>query len=494
MARTADCRRSSATEPHSKVRRTSPRATASARPAIAILAAVALTGLTQSAVAESAAAPPGSDATLLSDAPVAIAPAAGEAAPESWAIHGQATNVWQYHPAFTSRIPPGAQSLDSGSRGNETVSVSLFGGVRLWPGAEAWVNPEIDQGFGLSDTFGIAGFPNGESFKVGARDPYVKLPRLFLRQTIDLGGNTERVESDLDVLGGVQKSNRIVVTIGKFSVVDVFDTNRYAHDPRGDFMNWTIMDAGAFDYASDAWGFTAGAAVEWYQDWWTIRAGLFDGTTVPGSKFLSFPLGAQTQGVVELEARYALSAQPGAVRLLFAGTRARLASYDDAIANGIALGEPATGDGVRRLRNKGTVALNLEQQIHEDLGVFARASREDGGVETYDFTDVTQSVNVGVSLAGTRWRRPDDTVGLAGVINLASRPMRAFLAAGGLDVLIGDGQLHNSGPEQIIEAYYSCTVVKGISVTADYQFVHNPAYNRDRGPVSVFGGRLHVEF
>jgi high affinity Mn2+ porin len=461
--------------------------TAHAQPTVAFLTGLALLGLSRFA----AAADPPEPAA---DVPAATAPADADATPESWAIHGQATNVWQYHPAFTSAIPPGPNSLNSGSRGNETVSVTLYGGVRLWPGAEAWVNPEIDQGFGLSSTLGIAGFSSGEAYKVGASDPYVKLPRLFLRQTIGLGGATEKVEPDLNLLGGSQSANRIVVTVGKFSVVDVFDTNKYAHDPRNDFLNWAILDSAAFDYAADAWGYTVGASAEWYQDWWTIRAGLFDETLVPNSKFLATPLGKQSQAVVELEARYDLLDQPGAVRLLFVGTRAIMASYGDAIANGQALGVPPTGDGVRRLRNKGGIVLNVEQRLREDLGFFLRASAQDPGIEAYAFTDVSQSVSTGFSLAGTRWGRPDDTVGVAGIVDLASRQMRNFLAAGGLGILIGDGQLPKSGPEQILEAYYSFAVSPGVRVSADYQFVNNPAYNRARGPVSILGGRLHVQF
>ena len=465
-----------------------------AQPTIAALTGLALLGLTQFAVAETPAPAPPAGPAAQADATPATSPAGAEAEPESWAIHGQATNVWQYHPAFTSRIPAGPNSLNSGNRGDETISITLYGGVRLWPGAEAWVNPEIDQGFGLSNTLGVAGFTSGEAYKVGASEPYWKLPRLFLRQTIDLGGTTETVEPDINLLGGTQTANRLVVTAGKFSVVDVFDTNKYAHDVRMDFLNWAMVDAGAFDYAADAWGYTVGAAVEWYQDWWTIRTGLFDETLVPNSKFLSTPLGKQTQAVVELEGRYELWDQPGAVRLLFAGTRAIMASYGDAIANGQALGEAPTGDGVRRLRNKSGFSLNIEQQVREDLGFFLRASLQTPGIEAYAFTDISQSVSTGFSLMGTRWGRPDDTVGLAGIIDLASRSMRQYLAAGGLGILVGDGQLRNSGPEQIVETFYRFAVIRGVYVSADYQFINNPAYNRDRGPVSVFGGRLHVQF
>lgn len=421
------------------------------------------------------------------------APAA-EAAPESWAIHGQATNIWQGYPGFTSAVPRGTNSLDNNRSVAETLSVTLFAGVRLWAGAELWIAPEVDQGFGLSGTFGVAGFPNGEAYQITNRAPYLRVPPLFLRQTINLGGETEKVDPDLTVLGGSQSVNRIVITAGKFSVADIFDRNTYAHDPRNDFMNWTVIDAGAFDYAGDDWGYTVGGAVEWYQDWWTIRAGLFDQTFNASAQFASSPAGTQTQGIAEAEARYDLFAQPGIVRFLVYGTRAQMASYNDAVAQGAAHGEAATADGVRRLRVKGGVVLNVEQQVVKDLGVFLRASNQDPGILANAFTDVSQSVSGGISLTGSRWGRPDDTFGLAGVINLGSHQMRGYLAAGGLGLVIGDGELRNSGPEQIIEAFYSFAVIQGVYIGADYQFVSNPGYNRDRGPVSIFGVRLHGEF
>ncbi len=422
------------------------------------------------------------------------APAAAEAGPESWAIHGQATNIWQYHPGFRSSIPRGPNSLESDSSVAETLSVTLFAGVRLWHGGEAWISPEIDQGYGLSGTFGIAGFPNGEAYQIANRGPYLRVPPLFVRQTFNLGDETEKVEPDLTTLGGMQSVNRVVLTVGKFSVADIFDKNTYAHDPRNDFLNWTVIDAGAFDYAGDDWGFTFGGSVEWYQDWWTIRGGLFDQTLNPNSQFASAPVGTQTQAIAEFEARYDLFGKPGIARFLVFGTRANMASYYDAIAQGVALHEPATGDGVRRLRVKGGMVLNVEQQVVKDLGVFLRASQQDPGIMSNGFTDVSQSVSGGVSLTGSRWGRPDDTVGVAGVVNLASRPLRDFLAAGGLGIVIGDGQLRNAGPEQIVETFYSFALLQGVYIGADYQFVVNPGYNRDRGPVSIFGLRLHGEF
>jgi high affinity Mn2+ porin len=412
--------------------------------------------------------------------------------PENWAIHGQATNVWLLQPAFRSPYE-GPHSLRAGANGRETVDVTLYAGVRPWPGAEIWINPEVDQGFGLSDTFGVAGYVSGEAYKIGKAEPYFLVQRGFLRQTINLGGETEKLDPGLNQLGGTQTADRLVLTVGKYSVVDIFDTNAYAHDPRNDFFNWSIIDMGAFDYAANPWGYTYGAALEWYQNWWTARAGVFDLSQEPNSVALSDGF-AQGQFVAELEERHRLWDQPGKLKLLYWLTRGNLGTYLDAIALGTATGQtPSTGN-VRSFRTKNGFGLNLEQQIATDFGVFARASLSQGTVEEVDFTDINKSISGGLSLTGSRWGRPDDTVGLAGAINRISHQGKLYLAAGGLGGIIGDGQLPNAGPEQILEAYYSVALFSFAHFTADYQFINNPAYNRDRGPVSVFGLRLHVQY
>ena len=411
---------------------------------------------------------------------------------ENWAIHGQATNVWLLQPAFRSPFE-GPQSLRPGANGRETVDVTLYAGFRPWPGAEIWINPEVDQGFGLSDTFGVAGYVSGEAYKVGKAEPYVLVQRGFLRQTIDLGAETEKLEPDLNQLGGTQTANRLVFTIGKYSVVDIFYTNKYAHDPRNDFFNWSIIDQGAFDYAANAWGYTYGGAVEWYQDWWTARLGIFDLSQFPNSQALSRGF-AQGQFVGELEERHNLWDQPGKLKFLYWLTRGYLGTYLDAISLGAATGQTPSTGAVARFRTKDGFGINLEQQLATDFGVFARASMSQGTVEEVDFTDINKSISGGVSLTGSRWGRPDDTVGLAGAINRISHQGKLYLAAGGLGGIIGDGQLPNAGPEQILEAYYNVGLSSFAHFTADYQFIKNPAYNRDRGPVSVFGLRLHVQY
>jgi high affinity Mn2+ porin len=148
---------------------------------------------------------------------------------------------------------------------------------------------------------------------------------------------------------------------------------------------------------------------------------------------------------------------------------------------------------VRQYGSRGGVSLNLEQQINEQLGVFARAGVADGNIEPYDFTDVDRTAAAGLQLAGKQWGRPDDTVGIAGVVNGITKIHEQFLNAGGLGILVGDGMLPHPGPEQIVEAYYALPV-SYFRLTLDYQFIVNPGYNEDRGPVSVVGARLHAQF
>ena len=416
----------------------------------------------------------------------------GDAPPQSWALHGQATFLDQYHPAFRSAYR-GANSLDPGSRGDETFDVTLYAGVRPWAGGELWVNPEIDQGFGLSDTLGVAAFTSAEAYKVGSSSPYVRVPQLFFRQTLNLGGAAQKIDPDQNVLAGRQTADRVVLTVGKFGVGDVFDTNVYAHDPRSDFFNWALVDTGSFDYAADAWGYSYGVSAEWYQDWWTLRAGGFALSRVPNSPQLDTS-GSQVQYVAEAEERHQLWGEAGKLKLLAFLTRGRMGDYNDAVVLADATGAVPSVAAVRQYRSRTGISLNLEQAITGQLGLFVRTGLAEGGREAYEFTDVDKTFAVGLSLQGKSWGRPDDTVGLATVIDDISRRHKDYLAAGGLGILVGDGALPNSGPEQVVETYYSYAVTSYAHITADYQFVDNPAYNRDRGPVSVFGARLHVQY
>ena len=417
---------------------------------------------------------------------------AEDSGPELWAIHGQTTLLDQYHPAFRSELR-GPNSLDPGSRGDETFDATLYAGIRPWSGAELWVSPEIDQGFGLDNTLGVAAFPSAEAYKVGAATPYVRLPRLFFRQTIDLGGAAQKIDSDSTVLGGHQTADHITLTIGKFSVGDVFDTNAYAHDPRQDFFNWALVDLGTFDYAADAWGYTYGFAAELQKSWWSLRAGGFALSRVPNSAALDTS-GGQVQFIGEAEERHTLFGRDGKLKMLAFLTRGRMGDYGNAVALGQATETTPSVAAVRQYRSRSGIGLNVEQGITDTLGAFARAGLAEGGREPYEFTDTDRSLSAGLSLIGRAWGRPDDTVGLGAVVDVISRRHKQYLAAGGLGILIGDGSLPSAGPEQVAEAYYRCAVTGHAQVTADYQFINNPAYDRLRGPVSVLAFRLHIQY
>jgi high affinity Mn2+ porin len=413
-------------------------------------------------------------------------------------FHGQTTFVWQGYPAIRSPYA-GPFSLPGSGLGRETFDATLYAGIRLWQGAEVWITPEIDQGFGFADTHGVAGFPSGESYKLGSSYPYTRMQRIFFRQTVNLGGEVEKVDADISQFAGTRTENRLVLTIGKFAIVDIFDANKYANSPKTDFLNWSLINAGTFDYAGDGWGYTYGAAAEWYQGSWTLRAGAFDLSKTPaggGSPHGGSldPTFQQYAVLAEIEKRYELWGQPGKLKVTGFVNRGRAGRFQDAIALAQITGEPADIIAVRSYTSRPGVSMNLEQQISDTVGVFARAGWADGNIEPWDFTDIDRTVSGGVSINGKNWGRPDDTIGIAGVYNDISSVHRAFFDAGGLGILIGDGQLPNPGPERIFEAYYSYALPSNMRVSFDYQFIANPAYNTDRGPVNTFAARFHARF
>jgi high affinity Mn2+ porin len=430
--------------------------------------------------------------------PSAYAPSRFVPAMDIFAVHGQATFVNQAYPAFRSPYE-GTNSLPGGGTSRETFDLTLSTGVKLWQGAEFWANPEIDQGFGFGNTHGVAGFPSAESYKLGSAYPYARLQRAFLRQTINLGGDTEKVGDDFTQFAGTRSTDRLVFTVGRFAIVDIFDTNRFANNPKIDFLNWSLINAGTFDYAGDGWGYTYGAAAEWYTGRWTLRGGVFDLSNTPagGVSPTAYALDStfqQFQLVGEIEERHELWGQPGKIKITGFLSRGSAGNFDDAVALAQATGTPADINAVRSYTSRPGVSLNVEQQVNDNLGVFFRAGWADGNIEPWDFTDIDRTVQGGVSINGKSWGRPDDTIGIAGVINGISNAHIAFLNAGGLGILVGDGQLPNYGTEKILEAYYSYALTSSTRLTFDYQFISNPGYNADRGPVNVFAGRVHWQF
>ena len=410
---------------------------------------------------------------------------------ESWAVHAQVTHVTQWHSGFTAPYS-GSNSLPPHNEIQSTDDWTLYAGARLWRGAEFWINPEIDMGFGLGNTLGAAGYPSGEAYKVGRMHPYFRLPRAFMRQVIALSDETQNTEPGPNQLGGAQAADNITLTLGKFSVGDVFDTIRYAHDPRADFLNWSLVDAGAFDYAADAWGYTYGAAAEWTQSSRTLRGGLFALSKVPNSTKLDSHFD-QYEYVAEFEQRYDWHNRAGKIKLLAFDNHGHMGRYRDALAHAAATGTAPDTSLVRRKASRPGVALNVEQQSADDLGAFLRVSVNRGGEEAFEFTEINRSLAAGLALNGDRWGRHDDVVGIAGVVNGLSADARDYFAAGGMGILIGDSAL-NYGPERIVETYYALHAAAHATATLDYQYIDNPAYNRDRGPLSIVGVRLHLAY
>jgi high affinity Mn2+ porin len=414
---------------------------------------------------------------------------------EGISLHLQSTFTPQGNFAFRAPFS-GNQSLDPTGQSVETATMTGYFGARLWNGGEVYFNPELFHGFGLRNedgskgTVGVAGFPNGEAQKGGRWDADLQVARLYVSQTIGFGGEQEVIKDDLNQIAGKKDISRLTLTFGRLAVGDLFDNNAYAHDPRTQFLNWSIWEAGAFDYAADVKGYTIGAVADFNQKDWAFRAGYFLVPVKPNALALDTRIGERGEAVAEFEKRYDLFSQPGKLRLLAFENTALTGDYSGAVAL-----SPAAPDieATRKVRTDYGFAVNLEQAITNDAGAFFRFSRNGGRVEVCCFTDINESVSGGISLKGTVWGRPNDVFGLAGAYNRLSPEAQRFFAAGGTGLLIGDGTLTYRG-ERILEAYYSYAVTGHLSFTADYQFIGDPAYNADRGPVHVIGGRVHLQF
>jgi len=423
-------------------------------------------------------------------APASSLPAAADAPdPINWSIHGQTTWIAQGYPRFAAAYS-GAQSLMPGGQVRNTVSATAFIGVELPNGAAIYFNPEFLQGFGVSDLHGLAGFSNGEAQKASFLYPHFNASRLYYQQVFGFGGEQESIDDEANQIAQKVDVSRFTFTIGKVSVPDFFDENSYAHESRSDFMNYAIVDAGAFDYAADQVDYTWGMIGELNQKAWALRGAYFLVPTVQEGNDLDTKLFRRGQYILEGEGRYSLFAQPGKIRVAAWLSSAFAGSFAATLADpALDLDITAT----RKTRIEYGYYANLEQAVTADLGLFARASWRNGQTEVMSFTDIDRSISLGCVLKGSAWGRRDDQVGVAGVVNGLSANYRAFLAAGGLGDIIGDGAL-NYRSEKILEAYYAYRLDRWSTLTLDYQFVADPAYNADRGPVHILAARFHAEF
>jgi high affinity Mn2+ porin len=412
-----------------------------------------------------------------------------DAKPAWYTAHVQATSVSQGNFRFHSPYD-GVNSLLATPSMRSTMTGTLFLGMKLWQGAEVYFNPEIAGGFGISGAFGLAGFTNGEATRVGIPPPTPYIARLYVRQTIGLSGEMEKVEDGVNQIAGERDTHRLVISIGRVPASDSFDNNTFSHDPRTQFMNWTLIYAGAWDYPANVRGYDYGGSIELDMKTWALRYGIFGMPSVANGASIDPNFLRANGSVLEYERRYDVNDHPGKVRLFGYLNNAHMGDYRVALRD-----MPVNPDITltRAYRIKYGFGINWEQEITKELGAFGRISWNDGHTETFAFTESDFSVCGGLLLKGKAWSRPQDQVGLGFTINDISNGHRAYLAAGGLGFELGDGAL-NYGTENVVEMFYNWEMKKGINVTLDFQEVMNPGYNRDRGPVSVLALRVHVEF
>jgi high affinity Mn2+ porin len=424
--------------------------------------------------------------------------------PQDWNWHFQNTDIAQGYPAFRAQYS-GPNSLSDRGEVQHTETLDLYLGKSLWKGAEIHADGLSWQGFGLSKTLGVEGFPNGDAYKYGTATPYLMVARLFIRQTFGLGGEKEDVADTPLTLAGQQDVRRITVAVGRFSPTDASDTNAYASSPHTQFMNWGLINNLTWDYAADSVGYAPGFTVELNQPKWALRYGCFIMPAIPNSftgddEFLMWPHEGQFGPIfrewamnTEWERRYAIKDHPGTLRVEAWLNQAHMATYDAATEILRTDGPGADWQAARSFRYKHGFGVNWDQELSKNLGAFSRLGWNDGIEEAWAFTDATWVGSAGLSVKGDAWHRSGDTFAVAGILSGASTDEQRFLEAGGTGILDGDGKLSYS-PEAVLETYYQRELRKNIWIALDYQFVANPAFNADRGPVSIFGIRLHGEF
>lgn len=432
---------------------------------------------------------------------------------QAWSLHYQFTTIVQGHSGFRGAGYVGRNTLSPQPDTALSVTTTLFVGRKLWSGAAIYANPEIAGGVGVghrdvaepynaglySAAVGIAGFPNGESFRIGSPKPAVYMARFFIEQVFALNGaQPEDIQSEANHVKQRRPDSRVVITAGKFSVADIFDNNRYSHDPRTQFFNWSLMSYGAWDYPANTRGYTWGLAVEYVKPAYEVRVAYNLMPQTANGNVLDWNISQSGGLTVELESRYRLLEQPGTVRLLAFRNASKAPAYQDAtqrlLSGTYDTSVPYILNGQQYGGVKYGFGVSLEQPIAKNSGLFARVSWNDGKTATWAFTEIDRSVSAGAFIAGGRWGRPEDAIGVAAVVNGLSPDHAAFLNAGGIGFMVGDGRLPNYKTEQILEAFYKTRLTRMLFLTADYQLVDNPGYNGDRGPVNLFALRTHVEF
>ncbi len=407
-------------------------------------------------------------------------------------LHFQATYVNQYKPAF-SALYSGPNSLQTIEERQNSVTATLYFGARLWKGCELYINPEIAGGRGLSGAFGLAASTNGETFRVGDPAPALYLGRGYISQTFPGGGKSNFITDGANEIGGMKPNNYLKFYLGKLSLGDIFDNNPFANSPRTQFLNWCLMNNGAYDYSANVRGYTyAFAAVMQYGNV-SYKAALATMPVVANGDELNTNLNQEYSINTEIGRAFKIKGMDGHIRLLEYNNNGHMGNYRQAIQHTDSSGIPNVISTRQYGRTKTGIGISADQQLNNILGVFVRAGKNDGKNETWAFTEADRALSAGLAINGAAWKRKDDNLSFALDINGLSPDHRDYLQAGGMGFQLGDGHL-NYANETVAELYYSYKPASyGIWLTGDYQFILNPGYNKDRGAVNVFAFRVHVE-
>lgn len=410
---------------------------------------------------------------------------------KKFSIHFQSTVIPQHHFDITSPYQ-GDNSLLPHEPTRTSFTATLYAAYKFARHSYLVFNPEVAGGKGISKTLGIAGFPNGEIYRVGDPKPKPYIGRLYIEQRFPLSAEKGQTDDGQNQVKEYNNKEYISVVVGKFSLTDLFGNTIYSHDPRTQFFNWSLMGQGGWDYPANTRGYTFGAMIQAVFSNWALRyANTFVPTEANGMNLQWKGTNAMGQ-VLEIEKDNLFYKDSAHNSILHAGifwNSARMGSYAEALK------QPGTPD-VTTTRMFGRDKWGGYASLDNSFGYFhffVKGSWNDGKNETWAFTEIDQSAAAGIQLDGNLWKRNDDKLGVAYVANGLSKDHRDYLHAGGYGFLIGDGQL-NYGAEKILEIYYSLGLFKHLYISPDYQFIVNPAYNKDRGPVHIASVRFHVEF
>jgi high affinity Mn2+ porin len=410
-------------------------------------------------------------------------------------ISGQANIVLQWHPAFPAKYS-GPNSLRPVGENATSKVYTLFLGYKVLPWTEVFLNVESAGGHGISEALGLAGFTNLDVVRNPSLGETPYIARAMLRQIIPL--TDERIEAQRDAfhLATSLPTRRIEIRFGKFGVPDFFDLNTWGTDSHLQFLNWTVDNNGAYDYAANTRGYTDGVILEYDDHWWTVRFGEELMPKVANGINLDADIARARAENLEIEARGKLIAhREGVVRFLSYLNHANMGNYREAIHDYLD-GETTTPNIIetrQQGRHKYGFDLNFEQEVTSDIGIFGRLGWSDGRNESFAYTEVDRTLQIGAFTKGGAWHRRNDRAGAVFVANAIVAAHQQYLALGGLGFLLGDGGL-NYGPEKIVEGFYTAHVWRGFFTSFDLQHINNPGYNKDRGPVTVPTLRLHVDF